>query len=602
MGSELSNEKKDSLLIICPECFIHIPLFKIKPPFIFFWCECFRDHKEAKLFKIYQYKKITYINYIQSLKEVNFDKLDLNKFSEITNCEAHPDKKEVFIGLNSLEIRCENCKNPGENNIPLEEFYINEKNKIIKNIQLDIIKILEDENYLICEIYRILIKEIEQYKLISPNINKSLDILTNLIINNNDKNRLYEISEQIKKYIPKKEKNEHKFKLNKTSILINLEQTLSDRQTYAKKIEKRKVYSIIIYNEEEKKDDIINNNYSVIMLYALGNISRGDMRCSISKFSLFPFKEKIKYKNNSKYTFSNPDMSLSKYFKNKFICLGNSVDFAIFDYILIYSINSVSPITTIEIKDKYILLKSIFLTPNDKISFLYLSQDKEDKNFPGQEESGHRYIYFYNHEGNILYKENINKIFHGNDHYCIKTLCEYIKNKKIIVFLFQFASFNKQLKNRSYLLFYNLNEKKYKLLTHENLSFLEKDKKIEFYILSIYCNDDYLFCLNTENIIQKWDCQHSFCMEKININFNITNGYDLLNLISVNNNFNKLIIINIGDICYYNKNGDSFVESLKIKFEDNDKKFSSFGKIDFEKKNDDFIIFKNKNFYIIKNI
>ena len=117
MGSEISIQNQDSFLIICPECLKHITLFKLSPPFILYWCECFRENKTKKLLDICQYKKISYINYIKSIKDYDFSKIDINSFSEETNCQIHPDKKEIYIGFSSLQIKCEQCKNPGEKNI-----------------------------------------------------------------------------------------------------------------------------------------------------------------------------------------------------------------------------------------------------------------------------------------------------------------------------------------------------------------------------------------------------------------------------------------------------------------------------------------------------
>ena len=481
--------------------------------------------------------------------------------------------------------------------------------KILEKRILDIIEILEKENFLISKIYKILNKEIEINKIINPNIYKSFKDLINLINNNSEKNKLKEISEQIQQYIPLKVVNKYynmiiekifKLKINKKPKLINIKQTLSDNQIYESKIVNRKVFNILFINEEEEKDNNKINNYSIIMLYSIGNFSRGDTRCSISKFSLFPFKEKIKYKNiSNNYTFSNKNLCLSKHAKNNFICFGNNIDFSQFNYILIYSIYNESPILNVEIKDKYILLKSIL----DNISFLYLSQDKEDGNFPGGNESGKRYIYLYNQKGDILYKENIGKIFHGPDHYCINTLCEYIKNKKIVVFLFQFATYNKQLKDKSYLLFYDLEQKSHKLLTNETFNYFEKDNNNEYYLLNISSNDDYLFSINSEKILQKWDCENCICIEKYNMNIEFFNRDYYLQLIKVNNDLSKLVIINIDNLCYYYKNKENvFVEITTIKIDGNERVIVDICNNINEENNNAFIIFSNKKFYIIQDI
>ena len=170
MGLEISNENNNSFIIICPECLKNIPIFKINPPFIIYWCKCFRENKSNNLLDICQYREITYKKYIETIKSINFTEFDINSFSEITYCKLHQNKKEEYIGINSLEIKCEQCKNPGESNIKLEDYYINLKNELIKNANKDIIAILQNEKYLICNIYKILIKLIEINKIITVNL------------------------------------------------------------------------------------------------------------------------------------------------------------------------------------------------------------------------------------------------------------------------------------------------------------------------------------------------------------------------------------------------------------------------------------------------
>ena len=174
MGLDTSIEKKNSFIIICPECLENIPLFKIIPPFIFYWCKCFRENKSNNLLDICQYKKLTYKKYIESIKSINFTKIDINSLSEITYCEAHQNNKEEYIGIYNLTVKCQKCKNPGDTYIKLEEYYINLKNELIKNISKDQISILENENYLICIIYQILIKSLLIRKIVNRNIIQSL--------------------------------------------------------------------------------------------------------------------------------------------------------------------------------------------------------------------------------------------------------------------------------------------------------------------------------------------------------------------------------------------------------------------------------------------
>ena len=605
MGLDTSIEKKNSFIIICPECLEKIPLFKIIPPFIFYWCKCFRENKSNNLLDICQYKKLTYKKYIESIKSINFTEIDINSLSEITYCEAHPNNKEEDIGIYSLIINCQKCKNPGETYIKLEEYYINLKNKLIENINKDQISILENENYLICNIYQILIKSLLIKKIINRNIIQSLEFLIKSVINDKEKNNLKELSEQIENYIPIEETIDMdsikgmRFKLNKTHKLINIEQTLSDSQVYEKKIGNGKVYNILFFNEEEKKENIIYNNYSVIILFSIGNYKRGDTRCSLSKFSLFPFKEIIKYKNiNNRYSFSSENLSLSKHFKNGFICFGNSANFFNFDCILIYSINSQTPINSIKIMDKYILLKSLLFSPDDEISFLYLFQDKEDNDLQGGVESGHKYIHFYNQKGDLITKDTINNIFHGNFQISFLSLCLYIKNKKVVVIIFKMITYNNQMESKIYIVFYDLSKKSYNLLTNKHLKIYVEDKNNEYYILSICCNDEYLFIFNSENCIEKWDCENATCVEKIKIIMDIYNSNKLLNLLMVNDDLSKVMIIHNEDICYYFKNGNNLLEEIKYIFDDKDKEFMTICNIDFEDMNNNFLFIKNKKFYL----
>ena len=62
----------------------------------------------------------------------------------------------------------------------------------------------------------------------------------------------------------------------------------------------------------------------------------------------------------------------------------------------------------------------------------------------------------------------------------------FIKTKKIIVILFQKIANGNQTKDKFYLISYNLNERKYKLLRNEHKNFFENDKNTEYFILSIF--------------------------------------------------------------------------------------------------------------------
>ena len=159
-------------------------------------------------------------------------------------------------------------------------------------------------------------------------------------------------------------------------------------------------------------------------------------------------------------------------------------------------------------------------------------------------------------------------------------------------------SYYNQMKNKNYIVFYDLSKKNYNLLTSEHLKNYEEDKNEEYYILSICCNDEYLFSFNSENFIQKWDCENATCIEKIKINLDIYKSNKLLNLLVANHDLSKLMIIHNEDICYYCKNENNLVEEIRYKLDDKDKGFMTICNIDCEDINNNFLFIKNKKFYI----
>ena len=113
----------------------------------------------------------------------------------------------------------------------------------------------------------------------------------------------------------------------------------------------------------------------------------------------------------------------------------------------------------------------------------------------------------------MFFKETLSNILHGPQHFCDKPICLYIKNKNIIIISFKFVSY--YINKKSYILFYNLNKRKLNILPNEYYSILE----IENYIISMCTNDDYLFTLNSEKILQVWDCIKANCIKKMYIIF-----------------------------------------------------------------------------------
>ena len=606
-------------IILCPLCLRNIPSFRINPPFIFYWCRCFSENKENNIYNICQWKKINYINYINIIKNINFSEIDKNILTEITNCEKHPNNKEILYGVNSKEIKCELCKNPGEHYISIEEHFNLLKDDINKQLNPEMEIVLKKGKNLLCQIYNILINELKKYKIINSNIIKSFKSLVQFIKNN--ENKLMEISEQIEKYIPINEspnfikslnntiyKFYPKFKIDKKNNLINIEQTLSDHQTFIKDLGNGIIYQILLFNNTLKKEEnntiIINNNYSIVFSISIGNTKRGDMQCAIYNYTLFPFRKKIQYKKpNQSFRFSEPNLSLSKYGNEGFICMGNTNDFSPLDSILIYSINVDSPIISIPIDDKYIILKTI-LNEKEDISFLYLSQDKTDFNFPGGEESGHRYINLYNKNNSLIYKGIINNIFHGQEHFCNKTISLYIKKNNFLIILFGFNSYS-NTKNKSLLLFYNINERTYKLLSYENFIQNVEKNNSNSYIISICSNDDFLLSLNSEKVIQKWDCKTCTCVDKFNINLDENNKIlNNLMLLKTNDNFEKIIIKKGGEFRYYYRNKDNFVEGMTITIAVENNSECAICEIEdfYNISNRSLFVVNDKKFYIIQNI
>jgi hypothetical protein len=339
----------------------------------------------------------------------------------------------------------------------------------------------------------------------------------------------------------------------------------------------------------------------------VGNSKRGPSTCSIYNFSLFPFEKKLQYKNiNFSPRFFDSNLSLAKYGKDEFICAGSSKDFCFHDSILIYSINQENPINIIEMKNRYILIKSLY-NKNEDISFLYLSENYSEQNYPGGQESGLRYINFYNHEGALIFSDTINNIYHEAKHVFDKTKCLYIKNKNILVILFSLVSYS--AKNKNYLLFYDIKERKYNLLNSDFLTIITNENILEPYIISMWSDDDYLYSLNSEKYLQKWDCISCSCIQKININLIIYNySMNEMRLLDVNKDMNSLVMINKGEFNFYMKDYEKniFVENLIIKLDDNKSRLV-LCKIDEEcindnnKKNENYLVIKNKNFYIVRN-
>ena len=602
MGNKFLIEDKDNFHILCPICLKYIPYFKLSPPFIFFWCKCFSEDKTNNIYDKCQFKKITYLNYINIINKVNFSEIDSNDLSEISYCEQHKDQIEKYYGWHSKTLKCNLCKNPGEQKyIELDEYYIFLKNELIKDINLDIIQILETKQYLLCQIYQIIIKEININKIINLKIIKSLESLVNLIKLNQNEELIKSISDKIEKYIPIKEKVYDSIipKIIKNKpILINIEQSLSETQIFENTIGNHLVHELLLFKSEEKdeKKNKLNYDYSLIAIISIGNLTRGDTRCSIYNFSLFPFQIKLKYKSQNNNHIFIKSNNLSKIEINKFMCIGNS-EYNRSDSILMYSLNQSTPIIIIPINENPLLLKSLLTNSNDIPSFLFLSQDKNDVNNTGltTNESGSKYIYFYNKKGDMIFKETLNNMLNGPQHFWDKPICLYIKNKNIIIICFKFVPYYSNKK--SYLLFYNLNNRKLNLLPNEYYSILE----IENYIISMCTNDDYLFTLNSEKIIQVWDCIKANCIKQINIIFDQDIKLNSLNLLNVNFCMNKLLIQENGKFRYYIKNeeNNTFLEEITIKIDEEEKLSYSISNIDFE--DNSFLFLRNKTFYIVQN-
>ena len=624
MKNLLSEENNQNLIILCPKCFKNIPIIKIVSPFIFYWCKCFiqdKDKENINLYDIFQWKKILYKDFLKSIININNSNLDLSSLSEIVYCETHPNNKEIYYGCQSKQTHCENCKNPGENNITIEQHFNELMDNINDELTKDITDILFNENFLICKIYKILIKELKINKIINSNIIKSFKLLKNLLLYNKDK--LREISEDIEKYIPintinvKNEINISRYcKIDKKQKLIDIDEFMSNLQNSNNKLGSGEIYKALLFKTESNGLNNKTCNYLIIILISIGNVGRGDLQCSIYNYSLFPIKRKIQYKKpNNSFRFLNASISLSKYGKDKFICAGNQYDFSPIDSIFIYSINEQNPIQTIPINgnESYILIHTLFNNKND-ISFVLLSKDINAQILTG-EDSGIRHLYFYDNKNVVKSKETINKIFKVNNYYFDKTTCLYIKNKNILVILFKFKSSIK-FSIKSSLLFYNINERKYKLLSHtSNEDFPEKDI-MEPFLMSMCTDDDYLYSLNFEkNIVQKWDCISGTCLENININLNQINSSDnlpkfiLLNnlrLVKFNNKFEKLLIQIEGKFEYYYRDNkcNELIEGMEIVI--NDGKFSPINICIIEDNSndnsDEYLFFiENKKFYMIQN-
>jgi len=624
MENLLLEEKNQNLIILCPKCLKNIPIIKIIPPFIFFWCKCFiqdKDKESKNLHDIFQWKKILYHDYTKSIININNSNIDLSSLSEIVYCETHPNNTEIYYGCQSKQTYCENCRNPGENTITLEQHFNELMDNINNELTKDITDILLNEKFFICKLYKILIKELKINRIINSNIIKSFKLLKNLILYN--KNKVKEISEEIEKYVPintlnlKNEINIVRYcKVDKKQKLIDIDEFISNLQNSNNKLGSGEIYKALLFKTESKDSNNKQFNYSIIILISTGNVGRGDLQCSIYNYSLFPIKRNIQYKKaNHSSRFLNSSISLSKYGKDKFICAGNLYDFSPIDSIFIYSINEQYPVETISINGNgsYILIQTI-LNKNSDISFILLSKDINAQNMTG-DDSGIRHLYFYDNKNAIKSKETINKIFKINNYYFDKTTCLYIKNKNILVILFKFKSSIK-FSIKSSLLFYNIYERKYKLLSHTSKEdFPEKDI-METYLMSMCTDGDYLYSLNFEKkTIQKWDCISCICLENININLNQIHSSDnlpkfiLLNnlrLVKFNNKLEKLLIQIEGKFDYYyrDKKSNEFIEGMEIVI--NDGKFSSINICIIEDDNDDnsneYLFFiENKKFYMIPN-
>ena len=288
---------------------------------------------------------------------------------------------------------------------------------------------------------------------------------------------------------------------------------------------------------------------------------------------------------------------MSKIEINKFICIGNS-EYNKSDSILMYSLNQSTPIIVIPINENPILLKSLLTNSNDIPSFLFLSQNKNVVNNTGlnANESDFKYIYFYSKNGDMFFKETLNNILHGPQHFCDKPICLYIKNKNIIIICFKFVSY--YINKKSYILFYNLNKRKLNILPNEYYSILE----IETYIISMCTNDDYLFTLNSEKILQVWDCIKANCIKKMYIIFDQDIKLNSLNLLNANFCMNKLLMQENGKFRYYIKNEEKniFIEETIIKIDDEEKLSYSISNIDL--KDNFFLFLRNKTFYIVQNV
>ena len=162
--------------------------------------------------------------------------------------------------------------------------------------------------------------------------------------------------------------------------------------------------------------------------------------------------------------------------------------------------------------------------------------------------------------------------------------------------MIKFQSYSE--KDKSYILFYDLDEKKQKLLTNEYLTIVDNDKILEPYIISAYSNDDYFFTLNSEKIVQKWDCAEHTCIQKINITF--TNNIDLkqMNLIYINEDLTNIIIEKKGIFYYFKEEGQNLTEGLKVKIDDEDNGLCVYYTISNNNK-DRLLVYKNKKFYVL---
>jgi antirestriction protein len=92
-----------------------------------------------------------------SIININNLNIDLSSLSEVVHCETHPNNKEIYYGCQSKQTHCEYCKNPGENNISIEQHFNELMDNINNELTKDITDILLSENFLICKIYKILI-------------------------------------------------------------------------------------------------------------------------------------------------------------------------------------------------------------------------------------------------------------------------------------------------------------------------------------------------------------------------------------------------------------------------------------------------------------